>query len=226
MNVLRFASQTPPPGNASVRFPEIQQASGKFVLVSGPSGVGKGTILKELLADPEVQRRVGQVPSIKTRPPRPGEENDPNVEFHSVGSFEQLDREGKLFQRNEYGGHHYGLKVQHIVDRLRQGLTILFEMAVPEALKLKSEYPDKVTTVFIAPPAPERETLEKRLRKRGESSDVFIADRLRKGEAELAQKNNFDQVIVSENDKITDSVAALKRIILQSPLFRGLRRAA
>lgn len=246
--------------------PQMKKVPGKIILVSGPSGVGKGSIISRLLADPEIQDRLCMAPSITTRPPRPGETirlsqrilkpfrqgflRASGLLFHLLGKpssssakaipekqyrFVSTNRFNRLLQRGEllqwvcYDNNWYGSLAKDWLSRFKKGKHLLFELSSPHALKLKSCYPGKITTIFIAPPSPEEETLRKRLIKRGTNSPESIAERLRKAKEELALKPQFDAVVINEENQFDKAVTAMKEIIMRqlSPTLRfmGIRKA-
>jgi guanylate kinase len=262
--------------NGANYVPAISKAPGRLVLVAGPSGVGKGTVIAGVFDDPSVRERVEKVSSITTRKPRPGEtlnlkqtvlqyatcavqtlgrlfsklidpaNKDPilvrpakkQYEFIPEATFLNLKQRNQIFQWAHYDGNWYGSTVQEVVKKLNKGITVLFELASRDALKMKSLYPDKITTVFIAPPRTEDaaepaandlqqelKTLKDRLTNRGTNSDASIAERLRKAEGELALKPQFDQIIVNENNQQDKAIAHLRKILLGNapqPKFSGI----
>jgi guanylate kinase len=215
---LTFGASTTGVGN----FPQINAAPGRFVLVSGPSGVGKGTILKELFKDPEMQGKLTQVTSLKTRPPRPGEVGSPDSRSITEQEFLQLKQENKLFQWTRYDGNWYGSAIDDVMAKLNQGKVVIFEMTAEVALMMKKKFPTKVSTVFLTPPAPMFKTLRERLLKRGTNDEASIQTRLKQARSELRLRNQFDKQIVSENGKIQQAVDQLKAFIKsQQPQLFG-----
>lgn len=228
----------------------INRQPGQLLLVSGPSGAGKGTVIKGILKDPKVQASISKVGSVTSREPRPGEvpqgmaklresfkalaegvldslprswipdsirrwQNRPSpfqYTFVSKSQFEELKKSGQLFQDAFIDGNYYGSMVNEVVSKLKRGATVLFELRAPDALRLKKLYPNKVNTVFIAPPKPELEVLRERLEKRGTNSEESIRHRLEMAREELALRPKFDRVIV--NKDIGKAVNELKDIVL------------
>lgn len=191
----------------------ISKAPGRFLFVSGPSGVGKGTILNALFADPAIKDKLTQALSYKTRPPRPGEENSRDSRHLSEAEFLQRKQNHELFQWAKYDGHWYTSMVSDITDKLNQGKTVIFELIPAIALKIKEQFPDKISTVFIAPPEPMEETLRSRLIQRGTNDDASIAHRLQKAIDEVRLAPQFDHVVVSKTGGIPEAVDEMKTII-------------
>jgi guanylate kinase len=211
MHVLRFSGEN----QTGVQYVKaIKKAPGRFILVSGPSGVGKGTIIANVLEDPAMKDVLQRVSSVTTRAPRPGEVKRGQYEFLTEPDFLQTKQQNGLFQWAKYDGNWYGSRVKEVLAKLQNGVNVLFELASKDALEIKRLYGNKVTTVFIAPPAPEFETLKKRLVGRGTNSDASIQERLRKAQEELALKPQFDTVIVNEDNQVDAATAQLKSIIL------------
>jgi guanylate kinase len=186
--------------------PEINAAPGKIILISGPSGVGKGTVINALWKDDFVKTNFTQVRSLKSRPPRPGELNNCESTFVSAEEFLREKEGNQLFQWAKIDGHWYGSKTAELVEKLKSGLFPIFELAAQDAVKIKEKYPDKVVTVFLKPEDPELETLKQRLIGRGTNSPESIQERLRLAMEELKLKPKFDHIILSATGKVKESV--------------------
>ncbi|HLU49851.1 MAG TPA: guanylate kinase [Planctomycetota bacterium] len=166
---------------------------GKLIVISGPSGVGKTSICDRLLEDPRFRRVV----TCTTRPPR--ETEVPGVDYHFLGreEFEQGIREGRFAEHAEVYGHLYGTPLDDIERGIREGSHMLLNIDVQGARQLRKAPIDGMVTLFIAPP--DLETLEKRLRGRGNDTPESIERRLLAAHAELAERDLYDHVIVNES---------------------------
>ncbi len=191
----------------------IHQTSGKIFVISGPSGVGKGTLIRAAKQDSDLKDQVVDVPSYTTREPRPGELSGKQERvFVSRDQFDRMRTEGQLFEAASFDGHRYGLALEDILNVLNRGKNILLEVTAKTALQLKDLYPNTVRTVFIAPPSPALETLRKRLGKRGTNTEESINHRLEQAKGELKLRSRFGYEIVAE--EVSSSLEKLKSFIL------------
>jgi guanylate kinase len=183
------------------------------LVVTGPSGVGKGTLIKRLL-----ERVPGLTLSVSatTRPPRPGEVDGRDYHFLSDEEFEKRLVGGEFLEHAMYAGNHYGTPRSEI-ERAPDGLVL--EIEVEGARQVRERLPEALQ-VFIAPPSPE--ALRERLLKRGTDSDEQMRRRLARAEEELAARSEFKHVIV--NDDLDKAVAELERLvarIVEPPKSKG-----
>ena len=181
-----------------------KQTKGVLVVVSGPSGVGKGTIVKTL-----VKRREDVVESVSctTRAPRTGEIHGREYYFLSREDFERRIREDDFLEYDEHFGNYYGTP-KSFVQKTLEEKSVILEIDVVGALNAKKAFPDSVL-VMIAPPSVEE--LKKRLVGRGTETEAEIEGRLSRLEYELSQKDKYDFVIV--NDELERAIAELESII-------------
>jgi len=172
--------------------------------VSGPSGVGKGTIVKTL-----VKRRADVVESVSctTRQPRAGEKHGREYFFLSKEEFLDRIEKNDFLEYDEHFGNYYGTPISFVRETLKEKSVIL-EIDVVGALNAKKRIPESVL-VMIAPPSVTE--LEKRLRGRASESETEIQNRLSRLEYELSQKDKYDFVIV--NDILENAIARLEEII-------------
>ena len=180
-------------------------SKGLLIVISAPSGGGKGTILKELFAQDENLRLSV---SATTRKPRPGEEHGKQYYFIGKDEFEQLISERKMLEYAEYIGNYYGTPKAPVEEWTGQGRDVVLEIEVQGGKQIKELMPDCVS-VFILPPS--MKVLEKRLRDRGTEDDATVQKRLNKARAEIPCAKDYDYVVY--NDKLEDAVADLEAII-------------
>ena len=179
--------------------------SGQLIVITGPSGVGKGTLVKLLLAHhPELTVST----SATTRPPRSGEVNGEDYFFLSREEFETMIEKGEFLEWAEYTGNLYGTLRQAVEEQLEQGKQELLEIEVVGARKVQESFPD-ATRIFILPPS--MAVLEERLKKRGKDSPSAIAQRLESAKTELKAVEEFDYSIV--NDDVDRVLVELEKII-------------
>ncbi len=179
---------------------------GVALIISGPSGVGKGTLLKMLMKEfPEINFSI----SYTTRKPRPGEIDGVDYVFVTKGRFFELVKEGMFAEWAEVHGNYYGTPKQEIENKLNKGIDVVFDIDVQGAVQLKQNLEDGVF-VFILPPS--LEELEKRLKKRRTDNEETIKIRLDNSKKEIKKYVEFDYVIV--NDYLDDAYDKLRCIYL------------
>ncbi|HIW73940.1 MAG TPA: guanylate kinase [Firmicutes bacterium] len=178
---------------------------GMLIILSGPSGSGKGTIIKRLL-----QERADTVLSISatTRAPRPGELNNVHYFFRTREEFEELIRTGALLEYAEYNGNYYGTPEDPIRKWLEQGKNVILEIEVQGAEKVM-DYRSDLVSVFIT--IPSMTELERRLRSRGTETEDKIQGRLAVARRELARAFRYDYVVL--NDEVELAVERIHTII-------------
>jgi len=178
---------------------------GLLIVLSGPSGAGKGTVCKALLArHPEVALSV----SCTTRAPRSGEREGVNYFFKSETDFKRLIREDEFLEHACVYGNYYGTPKSFVASKLAEGSDVLLEIDVQGALKTKKIFPDGVF-IFLVPPS--MEELERRIRGRATESEEQILERLGKAKCEMEQVERYDYVIV--NDRVERVVEEIESII-------------
>jgi guanylate kinase len=177
----------------------------KVFVITGPSGVGKGTLIGELLQQaPGLELSV----SATTREPREGEVDGRDYHFLSREEFDRRAQEGDFLEHATYSGNRYGTLRSEVERRLGDGASVVLEIEVQGARQVRAAMPESVQ-VFIAPPGPE--SLRERLVGRGTDSEEQIDERLRTAELELAAQEEFQHVVV--NDDVTRAAAELERIV-------------
>lgn len=179
---------------------------GLLVVISGPSGVGKGTVRKALF---EMQNHnlVYSV-SMTTRKMRPGERDGVDYYFVSREEFQQRIDEGKFLEHAEFVGNYYGTPLDKVNERLENGNEVVLEIEVEGALQVKKKVPDCVM-IFIVPPG--KQALYDRLRKRGTESEDIIQARIEKANREFKLAKFYDYIVV--NDEVNNAADRIMAII-------------
>jgi len=178
---------------------------GLLVVVSGPAGVGKGTVVSRAR---EKNRDIVFSVSVTTRCPRPGEKDGENYFFVSRDRFLDMIRENELLEWVEYCGNYYGTPRMYVEQELKKGHVVLLEIEVEGAHNVKKLYPDCIL-VFITPPT--LEELRQRLTKRGTEPAEVIEKRMKRAIEEMEQLDKYDYII--KNVSVEDSAEQLLDII-------------
>ncbi len=182
----------------------IQQ--GNLIVISGPSGAGKGTICKALLQQhPELHYSI----SATTRQPREGEVNGVNYWFLSKEQFQSMIAHDELLEWAEVYGNFYGTPRAYVEEVLGKGQDVVLEIDIQGAMKVKSKSPEG-TFIFIVPPS--LAELSERLWNRGTDSPDVIRKRLQCVREELSMASNYHYLVV--NDRLPDAVEKIEAIIL------------
>jgi len=175
--------------------------TGKLIVLTGPSGVGKGTLLRSLLQrHPELYFSV----SMTTRPPRSGEIPGQHYYFVSRAQFEQMASRGELLEWAEFAGNYYGTPRQPVLEQIRQGKSVVLEIELVGARQIRQTFPEALQ-IFIMPPS--FAELERRIRSRAQDSEAAIARRLTRAREEINAAREFDLQVVND-----DLEAALRAI--------------
>jgi guanylate kinase len=177
----------------------------RVVVITGPSGVGKGTLIRGLMDRlPNLELSI----SATTRPPRPGEQDGVDYHFLSREDFDRRVAEGAFVEHADYAGRSYGTLRSELDDRVRSGVPVVLEIEVQGARQVRSAVPDSLQ-VFIAPPSPA--ALRARLTGRGTDDPAEVERRLRVAEDELAARPDFAHVVV--NDELEEALERLTEIV-------------
>lgn len=178
---------------------------GILVVVSGPSGVGKGTILRKLVDENESMRFAV---SATTRKPRVGEEEGKSYFFKTEEEFKSMIDNGELLEWVSYCGNFYGKPRKYIEETLNLGYDVIVEVEVEGAENIRKAYPDSLS-VFIVPPS--FEDLEQRLRNRGTETADVMNNRIKRAKEEMKRAKSYDYQIV--NSSVDRAVSELVNII-------------
>jgi guanylate kinase len=168
----------------------------KLFVISGCSGVGKGTVLKEFMARNSDDFMLSV--SCTTRKPRVGEVDGVNYFFLTHEEFEKAVQEDKFLEHAQFAGNFYGTKKKFIKQKFEEGLNIILEIETQGALQVKSKMPEAVL-IFIAPPGQGVDELEKRLRGRNTEDEETIQRRLAEAKVELERAKQYDYVVVNDD---------------------------
>ncbi|QAT49417.1 guanylate kinase [Caproiciproducens sp. NJN-50] len=178
---------------------------GLLLILSGPSGTGKGTVVKSLVdGEPGVRLSV----SATTRAPRPGETEGKEYFFLTPDRFREMAGAGKMLESAEYCGNCYGTPLGPILDWTSRGLDVVLEIEVQGGAQVRRKRPDAVG-IFILPPS--LKELEHRLRQRGTETDEVIRGRLQKAKKEIPEAIHYDYIVI--NDTVESAVAQIRAII-------------
>lgn len=175
-------------------------------MISGPSGVGKGSVVRRLLA--RDRKGLGYSVSYSTRRPRPRERPGQDYVFVTPDRFEDMAVAGDFLEWAEVFGHRYGTAAEPVERMRAEGRDVVLEIDVQGARQVKERVPDAIL-VFLSPPT--MEELERRLRSRGTEDDAKLAHRLEKAAWEMDQRSWFDHVVV--NDDLGEATAQVEAII-------------
>lgn len=178
---------------------------GKIIILSGPSGVGKGTVLKEVMrGDPSLRFSV----SATTRPIRPGEVDGVNYFFMDKPRFEKMIADGELLEYASYAGNYYGTPEKAVDDALAQGINVVLEIEVQGALQVIERRRDAIS-IFVAPPS--FSELRHRLLTRGDTAPEIAERRLHIAEQECRTAEKYQYIVV--NDTVEHAAAEIRAIL-------------
>ena len=183
----------------------MKKNKAKLIIFTGPSGVGKGTMLADFFK--RVDNNIVYSISNTTRNPRDGEINGMHYFFMSKEEFETMIKNNQFLEYACYSGNYYGTNKKFVDEKIAQGKSVLLEIELQGALQVMENYPEAVT-IFIKPPT--FEELENRLRGRHTETEEAIQKRLNAAKEELNNANKFHYVI--ENDKVEIAVDELLEI--------------
>lgn len=180
---------------------------GKLFVVSGPSGVGKNTLLNTII---DMGGKVQYSVSATSRPIRPGEVDGKSYYFVTRERFEELITQDALLEYAEYVGNYYGTPLAPIREAIANGVDVVMDVEVVGALKIKKRLPKEAVLVFVT--APSFDVIRKRLVHRGDVAPGLMEERLERAQWECRQAEYYDYIVV--NDDIARASEELKAIML------------
>lgn len=180
--------------------------NGLLIVLSGPSGVGKGTVRKALF-ESEGHNFTYSI-SMTTRQPRVGEVDGEDYYFVTREEFEKRIGEGKFLEYAEFVGNYYGTPMDKVEQNIAEGKEVVLEIEVEGARQVKEKMPDAVF-IFIAPPS--FNALYERLKRRGTERQEVITERLAKARRELRLMNDYDYIVI--NDEVNNAADRIRAII-------------
>lgn len=181
-----------------------QLTRGKTFIVSGPSGVGKGTVLKELFKKRDLYYSV----SATTRDPRDGEVDGVHYHFMGTEEFRTMIAEDALLEHAEYAGNYYGTPKRYVDRAMDEGRDVVLEIELQGARQVCAKRPETIR-IFIAPPS--WAELERRLVSRGTDSPEKIAQRLQRARIEMESAGEYDYLVI--NESVEEAAAELDAIM-------------
>ncbi|MGD6958729.1 guanylate kinase [Rossellomorea aquimaris] len=179
---------------------------GLLIVLSGPSGVGKGTVRKAIFSQEDTKFEYSI--SMTTRNPREGEVDGVDYFFKSREEFEVLIGQGKLLEYAEFVGNYYGTPVDYVRETLDAGRDVFLEIEVQGAQQVRDKFPEGLF-IFLAPPS--LSELQNRLVTRGTETDDLIQGRMNTARKEIEMMNLYDYIV--ENDQIEHAVGKIKSIV-------------
>ncbi|MBB4831981.1 guanylate kinase [Staphylococcus hominis] len=191
----------------------MNNEKGLLIVLSGPSGVGKGTVRKEIFDDPTTSYKYSI--SMTTRQMREGEVNGVDYFFKTKEEFEALIQEDQFIEYAEYVGNYYGTPVQYVKDTMAEGHDVFLEIEVEGAKQVRKKFPDALF-IFLAPPSLDH--LKERLIGRGTETDEKIQSRVNEARKEVEMMNLYDYVVV--NDEVHLAKERIQSIVEAEHLKR------
>ena len=177
----------------------------KLIIITGPSGVGKGTVVKELL---DRNKDIWLSISATTRNPRVGEKDGLNYYFISEERFKDMIDKKEFLEWAQFAGNYYGTPLSTVNEKIEKGFIVLLEIEVEGAKQIKEKFPEALS-IFLLPPS--KAELEKRIRNRGTEKEEAIDRRLSRADYEIASSDEFDFVLT--NHDVDETVKGVFKII-------------
>ena len=176
----------------------------KLIILTGPSGVGKGTVIKEILGK---EKEFWLSISATTRKPREGEKDGENYYFLNQKKFKEMIEQNLFLEWAQFAGNYYGTPLYSVNEKIKKGFTVLLEIEVEGARQIKNKFPNS-KSIFLLPP--DKEELERRIRNRGTEKEEAIIKRLSRANYEISVSNQFDFELTNHNiDETAESIIKL-----------------
>lgn len=191
----------------------MENEKGLLIVLSGPSGVGKGTVRKKIFDDPSTSYKYSI--SMTTRDKREGEVDGVDYFFKAKSEFEELIKQDQFIEYAEFVGNYYGTPVQYVKDTMDQGNDVFLEIEVEGAKQVRKKFPDALF-IFLAPPSLDH--LRERLVGRGTESSEKIQGRVHEARREVEMMNLYDYVVV--NDEVDLAKQRIQSIVEAEHLKR------
>ena len=173
----------------------------KLIIITGPSGVGKGTIVKTIL---QRDKNIWLSISATTRKPRKGEEDGKDYYFLTTKKFKEMINNEMFLEWAEFAGNYYGTPINKINEKIKYGSKVILEIEVEGACQVREKFPETIA-IFLLPP--NKQELEKRIRNRGTDNEESILQRLERADFEMSSSKDFDYVLKNyEIDKTADEI--------------------
>ncbi|HJV31818.1 MAG TPA: guanylate kinase [Bacillales bacterium] len=183
------------------------QEKGLLIVLSGPSGVGKGTVRKEIFSHPDTAFEYSI--SMTTRSPRTGEVDGVDYFYKSREEFEELIAQGKLLEYAQFVGNYYGTPVDYVRETLEAGKDVFLEIEVKGAKQVREKFPDGLF-IFLMPPS--LTELKNRIVTRGTETEDIIHNRMLTAREEIEMMSLYDYVV--ENDQVDLACERIKAIVI------------
>jgi len=165
----------------------------KLIILTGPSGVGKGTVVKEILGK---DKNIWLSISATTREPREGEKEGVNYYFLSREKFKEMIEQKLFLEWAQFAGNYYGTPLSSVNEKIKKGFTVLLEIEVEGAKQIKEKFPNSLS-IFLLPP--NKAELERRIRNRGTEKEESIKKRLSRASYEISASNQFDFALTNHD---------------------------
>ena len=165
----------------------------KLIILTGPSGVGKGTVVKEIL---DKEKNIWLSISATTRGPREGEKDGENYYFMDKKKFKEMIEQDLFLEWAQFAGNYYGTPLSSVNEKIKKGFTVLLEIEVEGAKQIKEKFPNSLS-IFLLPP--DKAELERRIRNRGTENEESIKKRLSRANYEISASNDFDFSLINQN---------------------------
>lgn len=183
---------------------EVCMTKGLLIVISGPSGVGKGTVVKEVMKDEELH--LSYSTSMTTRDPRAGEVDGKDYFFVSKEEFLKVKEEGGLLESNEFVGNYYGTPKAYVEKLRNEGKNVLLEIDVEGCKQVVAQEPDTLT-LFIVPPS--MKELERRIRGRGTEPEEIVQQRLAKAQKELEKSYQYKYCVCNDDVQLAADIISI-----------------